>query len=130
YAKKGEESHSDSHLILLRLSEIMKAYMSEEEEILFPFIKRLASDKKYLAQDEEIGSSEIIVMMQHGYKEVRQIRVTLRELSDDYRVSTGASAAYQQFYKNLAALDSGLHQHIYLEDDILFPKATAAYNEL
>ena len=49
---------------------------------------------------------------------LKQIRV----LSSDYTPADGC-LSYQTLYEALAGLEKDLHQHIHLENNILFPRA-------
>lgn len=53
-------------------------------------------------------------------------RVVLRELrrvTSDYAVPADACISYKTLYDALEALERDLHQHIHLENNILFPRA-------
>jgi regulator of cell morphogenesis and NO signaling len=45
-------------------------------------------------------------------------------------VPDDACASYQTLYQALENLEADLHQHIHLENNILFPKAIDLENEL
>jgi regulator of cell morphogenesis and NO signaling len=47
----------------------------------------------------------------------------MREMSSDYTVPEDGCISYQTLYGALAALEADLHQHIHLENNILFPRA-------
>jgi regulator of cell morphogenesis and NO signaling len=47
----------------------------------------------------------------------------MREASSDYTPPEDACISYQTLYGALAALEADLHQHIHLENNILFPRA-------
>jgi regulator of cell morphogenesis and NO signaling len=47
----------------------------------------------------------------------------LRALTSDYKVPADACISYQTLYQALEELEKDLHQHIHLENNILFPKA-------
>jgi regulator of cell morphogenesis and NO signaling len=47
----------------------------------------------------------------------------LRKLSSDYAVPADACLSYQTFYQALETFEQDLHQHIHLENNVLFPKA-------
>jgi len=48
---------------------------------------------------------------------------SLSSLTQGYRVPEGACMSYQALYNGLEALEKDLHQHIHLENNILFPRA-------
>jgi regulator of cell morphogenesis and NO signaling len=47
----------------------------------------------------------------------------LRELTNGYIVPDGACNTWRALWHGLAALEESLHQHIHLENNILFPRA-------
>jgi regulator of cell morphogenesis and NO signaling len=47
----------------------------------------------------------------------------MRRLSDDFNAPADACISYKTLYGALQALEADLHQHIHLENNILFPGA-------
>jgi regulator of cell morphogenesis and NO signaling len=47
----------------------------------------------------------------------------MRQASAGYTPPGDACISYQTLYKALAAFETDLHQHIHLENNILFPRA-------
>ena len=47
----------------------------------------------------------------------------LRELTGGYQAPVDACATFQALYEALPALESDLHEHIHLENNILFPRS-------
>jgi regulator of cell morphogenesis and NO signaling len=47
----------------------------------------------------------------------------MREASSDYTVPADGCISYKTLYSALTALEVDLHQHIHLENNILFPRA-------
>jgi len=50
----------------------------------------------------------------------------LRELTNGYQVPEEACNTWRALWHGLAALEESLHQHIHLENNILFPRALAS----
>ena len=61
------------------------------------------------------------MMMEHDA--VGDILRKLRVLSSDYSVPADGCISYQTLYQALEAFEQDLHQHIHLENNILFPRA-------
>jgi regulator of cell morphogenesis and NO signaling len=55
----------------------------------------------------------------------RRQNVVGSEASCGYTAPGDACISYQTLYKALADFEAGLHQHIHLENNILFPRAIA-----
>ena len=47
----------------------------------------------------------------------------IRHLSRDFTAPTDACASYRTLYQAMEAFEQDLHQHIHLENNILFPRA-------
>jgi regulator of cell morphogenesis and NO signaling len=47
----------------------------------------------------------------------------IREASSNYTIPADACISYQTLYEALEAFEKDLHQHIHLENNILFPRA-------
>ena len=50
-------------------------------------------------------------------------------LTSDYKVPLDACISYQTLYEALENFEKDLHQHIHLENNILFPKAMDLEND-
>jgi regulator of cell morphogenesis and NO signaling len=50
----------------------------------------------------------------------------MRELTDDFTPPEDACISYRTMLAGLADLERDMHQHVHKENNILFPKATAA----
>ena len=54
---------------------------------------------------------------------VGEILRTMREASCDYTTPPDGCISFRTLYSALIALEADLHQHIHLENNILFPRA-------
>ena len=54
----------------------------------------------------------------------------VRSLSNMYVPPAGACTTYRVSFKELEQFERDLHQHVHLENNILFPKAIALEKEL
>jgi regulator of cell morphogenesis and NO signaling len=64
--------------------------------------------------------------MEHEHVSAGQALRRLRELTDDYEVPAEACTTWRALWHGLADLEKELHQHIHLENNILFPRALRA----
>jgi regulator of cell morphogenesis and NO signaling len=62
-----------------------------------------------------------MMMMEHDT--AGDILRKLRAVTSDYRVPSDGCISYQTLYQALQGLEKDLHQHIHLENNVLFPKA-------
>jgi regulator of cell morphogenesis and NO signaling len=133
YAQKVAKVHGEQHPELLQISslvEIIKAellgHMAKEENILFPFIKKLVEAQKAGTPLENpyFGSVENPVrMMEMEHESAGEDLEQIRELSSNYALPKDACGSYTLLFKMLEEFESDLHIHIHLENNILFPKA-------
>ena len=104
----------------------LEPHMLKEERILFPYITRLetAVGQKQRAPFAPFGevSNPIMVMMRE-HEAAGEILKTIRELSNDFSTPDDGCFSYRTLYNVLAALEADLHQHIHLENNILFPRS-------
>ena len=49
----------------------------------------------------------------------------LRKVTSDYKVPDDACISYRTLYDALEEFEKDLHQHIHLENNVLFPRASA-----
>ena len=101
-------------------------HMMKEEAILFPYIVRM---EEAVIQKEPIlpppfGSVQNpVAMMMHEHDSAGDALRAMRQLSAGYTAPGDACISYQTLYKALNDLEKDLHQHIHLENNILFPRA-------
>jgi len=110
------------------LAQELTTHMMKEEMVLFPYIVRM---EESVIQKEPIlpppfGSVQNPVsMMMHEHDSAGSALRALRKLSSGYNPPQAACVSYQTLYKALADFEADLHQHINLENNILFPLAIA-----
>jgi regulator of cell morphogenesis and NO signaling len=127
--------HGKNHPELLQIRETFRGlaqeltmHMMKEEMVLFPYIERM---EEAVIQKEPIlpppfGSVQNPVsMMEHEHDSAGNALRTMREASSGYSAPPEACVSYQTLYKALAEFEADLHQHIHLENNILFPRAIA-----
>ncbi len=104
----------------------LEPHMLKEERILFPYITRLetAVGQKQPAPFAPFGevSNPIMVMMRE-HEAAGEILKAIRELSNHFRTPDDGCFSYRTLYNELGALEADLHQHIHLENNILFPRS-------
>ena len=110
------------------VSQELMTHMMKEEMVLFPYIERM---EESVIQNEPVlpapfGSVQNpVAMMEHEHDSAGAALRSMRKASSDFAPPTDACISYQTLYKALAAFEADLHQHIHLENNILFPRAIA-----
>jgi regulator of cell morphogenesis and NO signaling len=64
-----------------------------------------------------------VAMMMHEHDDAGTALRNLRDVSNSYTAPPEACVSYQTLYKTLSEFEADLHQHIHLENNILFPRA-------
>lgn len=111
----------------------LEAHMVKEERVLFPYVERLETldaEGRGLP-DSPFGSIQApIGMMEHEHETVAQALVRLRELTAGYAPPADACNTFRGLYHGLAELEKALHEHIHLENNVLFPRAARLEEKL
>jgi len=104
-----------------------------EEGMLFPHIKNMVQAKK--DGDTALASgikhlAKPVNVMQDEHIAIEEILDEIRLISNNYSPAFNASADLRLLYKNLKALHENVKQHIFIENNILYPKAIQLESEL
>lgn len=71
-----------------------------------------------------------IKMMEADHEEAGEVFRKIAKLTNNYNPPAGACNTYRAFYSKLEEFEQDLHQHVHLENNILFPKALKLEKEL
>jgi regulator of cell morphogenesis and NO signaling len=125
--------HGKNHpeLLLLRetfrdLAEELTAHLMKEEMVLFPYI--LHMEEAVVAKEPVLpppfGSvRNPVAMMMSEHDGAGAALRSMRQISNGYAAPPDACVSFQTLYQALAAFEADLHQHIHLENNLLFPRA-------
>jgi regulator of cell morphogenesis and NO signaling len=110
------------------LAHTLLQHMEKEEKILFPFIKTLwaAHESGQLTAPSPFGTIvNPVRAMEHEHREAGELLAGLRRLTSGYEPPAGGCTTYRACYAELARFEADLHQHVHLENHVLFPGAVA-----
>jgi len=125
--------HGKNHGELLQIRETFRGlsaeltmHLQKEEMVLFPYIKRM--EEAVLQKDPILpapfGTVENPVrMMTQEHDSAGEALRHMREASCGYQAPADACVSYQTLYRALEGFEADLHQHIHLENNVLFPGA-------
>lgn len=143
--KEQLEQFGKSHLkqypyltdLLIQFDQLYKEFfphLTEEEEVLFPYIRQIAhayqSKESYASLLVRTLRKPVENVMHHEHDSVAKILRQFRQLTNNYTPPEKACISHQVSFSLLKELDNDLVQHLYLENQILFPKAIAMEKEL
>ncbi len=127
--------HGKNHPELLTMQELFTAladelavHLMKEEQILFPYVLRM--EESVVAGEPAppamFGTvmNPIRMMMQEHDGAGEALR-SLRQVTKNYRAPEDACISYRTLYDALQGFEKDLHQHIHLENNVLFPRASA-----
>ena len=69
------------------------------------------------------GAKAPIAVMEHEHDLAGALLGELRKLTDGYSAPAWACQTFQALYHGLAELESTMHVHVHLENNVLFPRA-------
>ncbi len=131
--KKVAAVHGANHPEMVRVAVLVQTIMDEldghmrrEEEVLFPYIIFLeeAFNKQLPTPSSPFGSVRNPVNMMMGeHESVGAALEEIRDLTSNYAIPGDACTTFRVALQQLEEFEQDLHQHVYLENTILFPKA-------
>ena len=110
------------------LGEELIEHQGKEEVVLFPYIgklERFASGNGPMPRNCFGSIAHPIAMMTRDHDFAGELMTEIRRLSQDYTPPDDACPTFRAFYDGLCEFEQDLHQHIHLENNILFPRALA-----
>ena len=96
------------------LADDLVPHLEKEERVLFPWI----------LSGRPVPHGGPIAVMMSDHDGAAALLARLRELTGDYLAPEGACNSWRALWAGLAALDRDLTEHIHLENNILFPRAS------
>ena len=100
--------------------------MYKEEAVLFPYVKALeqAVGRRTAMPFAPFGTvNNPVRMMMSEHDAAGDILRELRATTGDYATPEDACMSYRALYDALEGFERDLHQHIHLENNVLFPRA-------
>jgi len=133
YTKKIAEVHGSHHPEVVEIAAIfekiaadMSLHLRQEEELLFPAIKRVAAAAK---AGTAPGPGDIealkgaLASLGGEHDEIGAAVHTIRRLASDYAIPDDVCNTFLITYRRLKEFEDDLHKHVHLENNILFLKA-------
>ena len=115
HGSKMPEVLSELLSTVVALRAELEGHMGKEEQILFPLI----------LQGRGAMAGGPVAVMEQEHESAGDALQRLRELTGDFEVPAEACNTWRALWHGLASLEAETHQHIHLENNILFPRALA-----
>ncbi|ABF39370.1 protein of unknown function DUF542, ScdA-like protein [Candidatus Koribacter versatilis Ellin345] len=129
---KVASKHGENHPELVQAKELFDAlagelmvHLMKEEQILFPYVRRMEESQ---VSGEPLPPScfgtvrNPIQMMFMEHDSAGELLKEIRKQTNDLKAPPDACISFQSLYRDLLAFEADLHQHIHLENNVLFPK--------
>ena len=132
---KVVSKHGEHHPELAQLQDVftslrneLSMHMMKEEQMLFPYIVALEESATHKSAPPRAPFGTVqnpVRMMVEEHDDAGHLLKEIRNLSGNFTASSDACPSFKALYQGLAAFEADLHQHIHLENNILFPRAIA-----
>jgi regulator of cell morphogenesis and NO signaling len=107
-----------------QVTEALIAHEEREERILFPSIKNIFSTDKQVEGKGNLAAAPIdktIGTMEDQHEKVANLMFEIRAITNHYTAPENASIMHKACLAELKTFEEDLHQHVHLENNILFP---------
>ncbi len=128
--EKVEQRHGATHPEIPATGKALTALAAElthhflcEENILFPYIVKLEQEGRATLPPMFGSVSQPIQKMLLDHDRAGEELSHIRALTQNYQPPADACTTFRALYRALEELEADLHQHIHLENNILFPRA-------
>lgn len=135
HTQKVATVHGANHPEIVEIARIfervavdLQNHMLKEERILFPYIDALANAFQGTGSVRRppFGTARNpIRMMEAEHQAAGDEMYEIRRLSETYTPPVDACTTFKVTYQELKEFERDLHQHVHLENNIVFPKAIA-----
>ncbi len=132
-ADKVVSRHGDSHPELEQIQQLIASvgqellqHLNKEEIVLFPYITNLERNlancgPRPLGCFGAVRNPIHVMMAEHDAAGEAMAR--MHSLSNEFTPPESACPTYRGFYQALEEFEKDLHEHVHLENNILFPRA-------
>jgi regulator of cell morphogenesis and NO signaling len=125
---KNHPELTDIQRVFTEVGREMIMHMQKEEQILFPYIDALEKATSVHGSVEppffQTVRNPIHAMMKE-HDAAGELVKQIRKASLEYTAPADACTSYKALYQDLREFEADLHQHVHLENNILFPRSVA-----
>lgn len=126
HLEKVAFKHGASFPYMIRVAAVFSALMEEllhhmrkEEEVLFPAIRSLDLP----GSNKAVNVQAPIRVMEQEHDEAGFLLEEIRKLTNNYSIPDQACTTFRISLQELEEFESRMHEHVHLENNILFPRA-------
>lgn len=117
--------------LFVAVKEELEPHMQKEEQVLFPRIKEIAT---LSLQQKRTGHAAAYInapihVMETEHDNAGQLLFEIRHITNNYTAPEDACTTHRVCLEALKVFEADLHQHVHLENNILFPMAVTIMNK-
>lgn len=132
---KHKFPHADEMQNLVKkMSQQFVPHMRQEEEVIFPYIRQIAhayySKESYASLLVRTLRKPIEDVIEQEHELIAATFERLRQITNNYSLPENACNNQRVTFLKLKEADADLMRHMYLENNVLFPRAMAMEKEL
>jgi len=116
------------HKYFAKMGSELLLHLVKEEQTLFPMITKMEEAAARHAAPPRLPFGTIqnpIGMMVFEHDEAETDLAQIRKISIEFTVPPDADASYHALYEGLKGFEQDMHEHVFLENFVLFPRASA-----
>ncbi|MGD9874346.1 MAG: iron-sulfur cluster repair di-iron protein [Kiritimatiellia bacterium] len=138
---KVRSAHGENHGAMIddlrrvfnSLRSEIEMHLMKEEQILFPAIKAVDAYVSGTGGLPVIHCGSVanpIRQMEHEHDSAGEALAEMRRITGNYTLPEDACQSFAALYDGLQAIEADLHEHIHLENNILFPRSIRQEEEM
>ena len=106
----------------------IEMHLMKEEQVLFPYIRQMEAGVGKTGRVPPIHCGTVqkpIRQMVAEHEDAGEALARMRSLTGEYTLPEDACPTFRALFDGLREIEADLHEHIHLENNILFPRAEA-----
>jgi regulator of cell morphogenesis and NO signaling len=122
----NDENLADLNDEMQSIAAELETHLRHEEEALFSLVRDLGTNRAITPTRCGGSVGGPIACMENDHELAVQTLRKMRELTGNYTAPAEASSAWCEMLQGLADFDRDMQEHMYLENQVLFPRALEA----
>ena len=126
YGDKHADTVRALQNFLTKFKQGMEKHFDKEEDILIPYIRQMDIFSRTGNNKPDFHYSSIknpISLIEYEHVNVENVSLDkLRTITGNYQLPSDVGDDFKHLYEDLKSIEKELHEHIYLENSILFPQ--------
>ncbi len=106
----------------------LEMHLEKEEQVLFPYIREMDASVAATGEVPAIHCGTVqnpIQQMEVEHESAGNALARMRTLTGNYTLPNDACLTFSALFETLQEMEADLHEHIHLENNILFPRTVA-----